>query len=369
VSAISHHALADLVDVVGGSTVPSGSAVYEVYSVPSYDLGEPERLPGQLIKSSKRPVAPDDVLLCKINPRINRVWRVKAAGELTQIASTEWFALRCRQGLLPAYLEHVLRAPSYRSRLTEMVSGTTGSHTRARLDVALQIEVLLPPVAEQRRIVALLDEATQLIADLELAFAQTLAKFDDLRASTLMSVMNGDVPTEMRELDDVAAVEYGERVVRARDGGTIYPVYGGGGATFSIDRYNREDCYIVSRFGMSETCVRHVEGKFFLNDSGLSVRTANASIVCQEYLDCVLLANQDRIFAMSTGTAQKNLDVPSFRKLPIPVPTMADQRRLVSAYDEVERFAKCGDVLTRQRIDQVRDLRQSVLEAALRGDL
>ena len=120
---------------------------------------------------------------------------------------------------------------------------------------------------------------------------------------------------------------------------------------------------------MSETCVRHIEGKFFLNDSGLSVRTSNASVVCQEYLDRFLLANQDRIFAMSTGTAQKNLDVPSFRKFPIPVPTMAHQRQLVSAYDEVEKFAKRGDGLTRQRLDSVRDLRQSVLEAAFRGEL
>jgi type I restriction enzyme S subunit len=231
------------------------------------------------------------------------------------------------------------------------------------------IEMTIPPVTEQRRVVALLDKATQHIADLESAYTQTLGKFDDLRASTLRTVLFGDVTTEIRELNDVAAVEYGERVVRARDGGTIYPVYGGGGATFSIDRYNREDCYIVSRFGMSETCVRHVEGKFFLNDSGLSVRTTNASVLCQEYLDRVLLANQDRIFAMSTGTAQKNLDVPSFRKFPIPVPTMADQRRLVTAYDEIERSAMRGDALTRQRLDRARSLRQAVLEAAFRGEL
>jgi type I restriction enzyme S subunit len=41
-------------------------------------------------------------------------------------------------------------------------------------------------------------------------------------------------------------------VVRKRDGGTIYPVYGGGGATFFMDIFNREDCLIVARFAMSE---------------------------------------------------------------------------------------------------------------------
>ena len=78
-------------------------------------------------------------------------------------------------------------------------------------------------------------------------------------------------------LDDLCEVEYGTRVTRKRDGGTTYPVYGGGGATFNLDDFNREDQMIVSRFAMSEECVRFVPGKFFLNDSGLTVRTRNES--------------------------------------------------------------------------------------------
>jgi len=35
-----------------------------------------------------------------------------------------------------------------------------------------------------------------------------------------------------KKLDEACDVEYGTRVVNKRDGGTIYPVYGGGGATF-----------------------------------------------------------------------------------------------------------------------------------------
>ena len=77
---------------------------------------------------------------------------------------------------------------------------------------------------------------------------------------------------EYKKLDSCAYIEYGTRVVQKKDGGTIYPVYGGGGETFRIDRFNREDCLIVARFAMSPLCVRYVKGKFFLNDSGLSVK-------------------------------------------------------------------------------------------------
>ena len=50
-----------------------------------------------------------------------------------------------------------------------------------------------------------------------------------------------------KKLDDIANIDYGTRVVKSRDQGTIYPVYGGGGETFRMDKYNRENCVVISR--------------------------------------------------------------------------------------------------------------------------
>ena len=68
---------------------------------------------------------------------------------------------------------------------------------------------------------------------------------------------------KLYEIENIANINYGTRVVKKRDSGTIYDVYGGGGKTFKVDSFNRENCVIVSRFGMSEECVRRVDGKFF----------------------------------------------------------------------------------------------------------
>lgn len=100
-----------------------------------------------------------------------------------------------------------------------------------------------------------------------------------------------------------------------------------------IDRYNREDCFIVSRFAMSPKCTRFVEGKFFLNDSGLSVSTNDEGLLCQKFLDKVLLANNNNIYAMGKGMAQRNLDMPSFRNLIIPIPPIGEQERIVAELD------------------------------------
>ena len=135
-------------------------------------------------------------------------------------------------------------------------------------------------------------------------------------------------------LDEVCNVEYGTRVVQKRDGGATYPVYGGGGATFKMDVFNREDRLVVARFGMSEQCTRFVKGKFFLNDSGLTVSPRNGALA-QRFLDYHLLAKNGEIFALGKGSAQKNLDVPAFRELKLSVPSTAEeQQRIVAILDE-----------------------------------
>jgi len=95
-------------------------------------------------------------------------------------------------------------------------------------------------------------------------------------------------------LDDACLIEYGTRVVQKKNGGSIYPVYGGGGATFSMDTSNRCNRLVVSRFGMSEQCTRLVHGDFFLNDSGLTVAPKSNYRLSQAYLDKHLLHLNDQ---------------------------------------------------------------------------
>lgn len=135
-------------------------------------------------------------------------------------------------------------------------------------------------------------------------------------------------------LESVAMIEYGTRVTKKRDAGTQFPVYGGGGATFAIDRFNRQDCFIVSRFGMSEECVRYVSGRFFLNDSGLTVTSKDTCRLYQRYLDYFLLSKQPEIYALGRGTAQKNLNVENFKRLGIEIPSLEEQKRIVALLDQ-----------------------------------
>ena len=138
---------------------------------------------------------------------------------------------------------------------------------------------------------------------------------------------------EIKKLGDICSISYGTRVVQKKDGGSIYPVYGGGGATFLMDRYNREDCLIVSRFAMSHKCVRYVQGKFFLNDSGLTI-ASNGHDLIQSFLDKQVIALNDKIYSLGKGVAQKNLDIKELKLLDICFPSsLSEQERIVAELD------------------------------------
>lgn len=168
-------------------------------------------------------------------------------------------------------------------------------------------------------------------------------------------------------IEEVCNVEYGTRVVRKRDAGTIYPVYGGGGETFFLDTFNRENRVVVARFAMSEKCTRRVIGKFALNDSGLTLSPRNLSKLRQDYLDYFILSINDQIYESARGTAQKNLDVPAFKQMKIIYPASLERQheivqKLDSAFAEIDLLEENLE----QKKDLVGTLRKSLLSGAFK---
>ncbi len=158
-----------------------------------------------------------------------------------------------------------------------------------------------------------------------------------------------------KRLGEVCEVEYGTRVVKQRDGGNVFPVYGGGGATFKMDVYNRENRVVVSRFAMSSKCTRMVKGKFYLNDSGLTLKS-NSNSLLQIYLDTCILALNDKIYTLGRGVAQKNLKVDDLLRLSIPIPTHERQQSIVAELDKINELIG----LKKSQLSDLDSLAQSI---------
>jgi type I restriction enzyme M protein len=123
-------------------------------------------------------------------------------------------------------------------------------------------------------------------------------------------------------LGEAIQMRFGTRITKRDHAGSIYPVYGGGDESFRTDDWNRQDKYIISRFAMSENCVRYISGQFWMLDSGgtFEIRDEYKNILLYEYVGRLLVHLQDDIYECSRGGGQRNLDTEQFYELEIPFP-------------------------------------------------
>ena len=157
--------------------------VFEMYSVPIYETGHPEYLRGSQIASNKAVVEKNDILVCKINPRINRVWIVSDESDNLNIASSEWIVVRNNE-YNPEFLAWYFRTPRFQKLMTSEVTGIGGSLTRAQPKSVAEYPVPVLDRNTQNEIVARLNKCKIIIDSKE----QELEQLDTLVKSRFVEL-------------------------------------------------------------------------------------------------------------------------------------------------------------------------------------
>ena len=120
------------------------------------------------------------------------------------------------------------------------------------------------------------------------------------------------------ELGSIIDTQSGEYITKNNMINGIYPVYGGGGISNYINKYNHENKIIINKDGVSLDCVKFEYGKFFLNHHGWVLIYQNKDI--KNYINYWLFNNQKNIYNLATGSAQKGINKEKFLKLKIKLP-------------------------------------------------
>lgn len=183
----------------GGNLDPAEfpDEVFELYSVPNFPKGVPEFQPGKAIGSTKQTVQPDDVLVCKINPRINRVWKVNEASEHRQIGSSEWIAFRSPE-THSDFFKHYFRDSAFRDLLCTDLTGVGGSLTRAQPKRVATFPLPLPPLPEQIRIADKLDALLSRVEAGRVRLERVPGLLKRFRQSVLSAAVSGELTREWR---------------------------------------------------------------------------------------------------------------------------------------------------------------------------
>jgi type I restriction enzyme, S subunit len=159
--------------------------------------------------SQRRPVAQlmkgytrfqtGDVLFAKITPCMEN----GKSAPMTDLpsgygaGSTEFHIIRSRV-LDPRYLWYWLVRQAFRGDAERNMSGSAGQ-MRVPVDYLRDVQIAIPPTAEQQRIVARIDELFTDIADGETALIRARDDLDTWRRALLKAAVTGELTREWRE--------------------------------------------------------------------------------------------------------------------------------------------------------------------------
>lgn len=384
------------------STDPSKypDTLFELYSVPSSADNYPEIVSGCEIGSTKQSVQKGDILLCKINPRINRVWKVSQYTGNALLASSEWIIIR-NSKIVSDYLMYCFRAPYFREYMLSNVSGVGGSLMRAQPKYVKTYPVPLPPLPEQQRIVdrieslfARLDEAKQKAQD-------ALDSFETRKAAILHKAFTGELTAQWRKehgvgMESWETKKYSEicNIVR---GGSPRPAgspefYGGNipfmkvaDITRNTGPYVNSTEYTIKEAGLKKT--RMVDrNTLLLTNSGA---TLGVPAICtfkttfNDGIAAFLGLNPDTLLfhyyfwtsktaalrAINKGAAQPNLNTDIIGNVEISLPRENEQCEIVRLLDNLLAKEQQAKESAEGVLEQIDLIKKAILARAFRGEL
>lgn len=214
-----------------------------------------------------------------------------------------------------------------KSNIKVLEDGYVGAnHKNLTIQYVNDMKIPLPSLERQQQIVEAIDGWASLAQQEEVALKI-------LEKQMMFQVKEMGRGQARVKLGEVCEIESGTYITKKTATEGEFPVYGGGDVSSRISEFNRESKFVIAKDGVSETCVRYVPGKFFLNHHGWTF--ACKDTILYSYMGYWLLNNQQSLYELATGTAQKGINQVSFYGLEIPLPPLAEQQTLQSDFDEI----------------------------------
>ena len=153
---------------------------------------------GSDVRSVKNVFQAGDILYGKLRPYLNKV----CLPDFDGICSTDILVLKPKACIDSGFLHRLLTTQSV---VDHAVANSNGINLpRTSYEALSQFELALPPLAEQRRIVAKIEELTARSRAARAALAEVPTLLEQFRQSVLASAFRGDLTADWREKNPTA---------------------------------------------------------------------------------------------------------------------------------------------------------------------
>ncbi|MDU9399932.1 restriction endonuclease subunit S [Pseudomonas sp. zfem003] len=274
----------------------------------------------------------------------------------------------------------------------------TGGSTRASLNISAlrEIELPIPPLAEQTRIAQKLDELLAQVDTLKARIDGIPALLKRFRQSVLAAAVSGRLTEEWRSANSDSKSQHNSnmpvgwsqiplgryainfdgarRPISAKERESLkgdYPYFGATGQIDSIDGYTHEGEFVLVGEDGANLLTRAkpiafiAQGKIWVNNHAhvIASPTGHSNSYLAFYLNTL------DITPWVSGSAQPKLNQKNMNEIPVFVPPPEEQTEIVCHIEQLFAFADQLEAKVASAKSSIDQLTQSILAKAFRGEL
>lgn len=286
------------------------------------------------------------------------------------------------------FLYYLLSSPYVFIQFDNLAAGSTVRN----LNIALvsSVEVPIPPLPEQQRIVSILDEAFSAIAKAKANAEQNLKNAKELFESYLQGVFEkkGEDWEEKTLAQISKTFGRGKSKHRPRNWNGLY----GGNYPFiqtgdirNCNHYITEFTQTYNEVGLAQsklwksgticiTIAANIAETGILTfdacfpDSVIGIEV-NEKYADRDFVEYLLQSFKVRIQALGKGSAQANINMGTFENELFPFPPISEQKVIVEKLNQLSAETKKLEAIYKQKINDLEELKKSVLQKAFAGEL
>ncbi|ECC0247962.1 restriction endonuclease subunit S [Campylobacter coli] len=285
--------------------------------------------------------------------------------------------------ILNSYFIYYFNSPIMQEKILESTLGSTIKNI-ASVKILKQIEIPLPPLKKQERIVGILDESFAKIDESIKILEQDLLNLDELMQSALQKAFNPlkdnakenyKLPQswEWKSLEEIsenisAGGDKPKNCTESKTAKNQIPVYANGVNNNGLVGYTdkatiiKPSLTISARGTIGFVCIR--KEPYFPIVRLISLIPCE-NILCLHYLYFCL----NFFIAKGEGSSIPQLTIPKFKSLQIPLPPLKEQEQIASHLDELSSHVKNLKQNYQAQIKNLQELKNSLLDKAFKGNL
>jgi len=276
-----------------------------------------------------------------------------------------WFVLRLYDFIDTEFFYHLLSSPLVNEQFHKLASGSVVKNISG--DLVKKVVLPIPPLPEQQRIVAILDEAFDAIAQAKANAEQNLKNAQELFESYLQSIFETKGEDwEEKRFDEVCILQRGFDLPTLSRNKGDFPLVSSNGITDRIDLWKVKAPGVVT--GRSGTIgnVHFIEEDYWPLNTALYIKEFHGNY---ERFIYYFLKNFN-LNKYSSGAGVPTLNRNNVHSEMVYFPrSVEDQQSIVAKLDALSEQTKKLESIYKQKLADLEELKKSILHKAFNGEL